>query len=77
MAVFASPHVSGSGPPYYASGRRVARATVRADHSYRFVLPAGRYMIGLVGGSDCPLGIVTVWPGRTAHLDVDEGCGVT
>lgn len=55
-------------------GRAVSHQTVRGTHTYRFVVPAGHYVVAThEGGGSRPV-LVTVRSGQITHADIPSYC---
>jgi hypothetical protein len=54
--------------------RAVAHQTVKGTHTYRFVVPAGHYIVATHEGDGSKPVPVTVHSGQTIHTDIPSYC---
>jgi hypothetical protein len=56
------------------AARAIAQQTVKGAHTYRFVVPSGRYVVATHEGDGSKPVPVTVRSGRTTHTDIPSYC---
>lgn len=54
--------------------QKVAQQTVKSTHTYRFVVPAGNYVVATHEGEGSKPVAVTARSGQTSHADIPSFC---